>query len=147
VTADDVVAWKEARLKAGRSTKTVANDIGELRPIWTWAKRNRKLTFAENPFSGVAPKIKKRGRGPRGPFTEEEAAAILEAARKEADAALRWLPWIACFTRARIGEIMQSDVADVQRHEPDGPWFLHIHLAGENRARPQASGWCPSTLH
>jgi hypothetical protein len=37
VTADDVVRWKEARLGSGRSTKTVANDIGELRPIWTWA--------------------------------------------------------------------------------------------------------------
>jgi hypothetical protein len=62
VTAEDVVAWKEARLKAGRSTKTVANDIGELRPIWTWGKRNRKLTFVENPFSGLAPKTK----GPSG---------------------------------------------------------------------------------
>jgi hypothetical protein len=131
VTADDVVAWKEARLKAGRSTKTVANDIGELRPVWTWAKRNRKLAFAENPFSGVAPKTKKRGRGPRGPFTEAKAAAILEAARKETEAVLRWLPWIACYTGARIGEIMQSDVADVQRHGTDGPWFLHIHQTGE----------------
>jgi hypothetical protein len=49
VTADDVVSWKEARLAAGKSRKTVANDIGELRPIWAWGKRNRKLSFAENP--------------------------------------------------------------------------------------------------
>jgi hypothetical protein len=34
VTADDVVSWKEARSAAGKSLKTVANDIGELRPIW-----------------------------------------------------------------------------------------------------------------
>lgn len=40
VTAEDVVRWKEARLAAGRSAKTVANDIGELRPIWAWGRAN-----------------------------------------------------------------------------------------------------------
>ena len=60
VTADDVVRWKEARLAAGRSTKTVANDIGELRPIWSWGRANRKLAFSENPFAGLAPRHGRR---------------------------------------------------------------------------------------
>jgi integrase len=133
VTADDVVAWKAARLASGRSVKTVANDIGELRPIWKWGKANRKLAFAENPFAGLAPRAKKRGRRARDPFTESEAASILVAARQETDASLRWLPWLACFTGARIGELAQSAKEDVQRIGPDGPWFLHLHAEGDGR--------------
>ena len=63
-----MVAWKEHRLAQGRSTKTVANDIGELWPIWRWGKVNRKLVFVENPFSGFAPRAKKGGRRVRGPY-------------------------------------------------------------------------------
>jgi integrase len=134
VTADDVVAWKEARLGAGRSTKTVANDIGELRPIWKWGRANRKLTFAENPFSGLAPQTKKRpGARVRGPYTEDEARRLLEAARAQRDASLRWLPWALCFTGARLGELTQAVREDVQRESSDGPWSLHIHADGPAR--------------
>jgi integrase len=132
VTADDVVRWKEARLAAGRSTKTVANDIGELRPIWNWGRLNRKLAFAENPFAGLAPRTKKRGRRVRGPYTEDEARQLLTAAHAETDASLRWLPWVLCFTGARLGEITQAVREDIQR-EGGGPWFIHIHAEGEGR--------------
>jgi hypothetical protein len=119
VTADDIVRWKESRLAAGRSTKTVTNDIGELRPIWKWGKANRKLTFVENPFAGLAPRTKRRGRGPRGPYTEAEAAKLLTAARAETDASLRWLPWVLCFTGARLGEVTQAVKEDVKREGAD----------------------------
>jgi integrase len=132
ITADDAVAWKEARLAAGRSVKTVANDIGELRPIWKWGRANRKLTFADNPFAGIAPRSRKHGRRVRGPYTEEEASRLLHAARGEADASLRWLPWALCFTGARLGELTQAVQEDVQR---DGAelWFIHLHAEGEGR--------------
>lgn len=132
VTADDVVRWKEARLGAGRSTKTVANDIGELRPIWAWGRANRKLSFAENPFAGLAPRTRKGGRRARGPYTTEEASRLLEMARAEEDASLRWLPWVLCFTGARLGEVTQAVREDIQR-DGDGPWFLHIHIEGDGR--------------
>ncbi len=133
VTADDVVRWKETRLAAGRSTKTVANDIGELRPIWTWARRNRKLAFDDNPFAGLSPRTKKRGGlRVRGPFTEEEARRLLEAARAEHAASLHWLPWACCFTGARIGELAQSRKEDIRR-EGDGPWCIYIHEQGDGR--------------
>lgn len=132
VTADDVVRWKEARL-AAVLPRTVANDIGELRPIWTWGKANRKLAFAENPFAGLAPRQRKGGRRVRGPYTEEEACKLLEAARREKDASLRWLPWVLCFTGARLGEVTQAVKEDVQRETAAGPVFIHIHLEGEGR--------------
>jgi hypothetical protein len=143
ITADDVVAWKEARLAAGRSTKTVANDIGEMRPIWTWGKANRKLTFDANPFAGLAPKTRKFARRVRGPYTEEEAARVLRAAREEADASLRWLPWVLCFSGARLGEVTQAIKEDVKR---DGDvWFLAIHAEGDGRTlkTPQSERMVP----
>jgi integrase len=133
VTADDVVRWKEARLAAGRSTKTVANDIGELRPIWAWGKVNRKLSFAENPFAGLAPRSKKGARRARDPCTEDDARKLLTAARREDDASLRWLPWVLCFTGARLGEVTQAAKEDIQREGAAGPWFIHLHAEGEGR--------------
>ena len=133
VTADDVVRWKEARLASGKLAKTVANDIGELRPIWTWGKINRKLAFEHNPFSGLAPRTRKRARRPRGPFTEDEACSILTAARSEKSALLRWLPWLLCVTGARLGEVTQAAKEDVLREGQDGPWVLRIHDDGEGR--------------
>ena len=145
VTADDVVRWKEARLAAGRSTKTVANDIGELRPIWNWGRRNRKLTFAENPFAGLAPRTKKQGRRVRSPYTEDEARRLLQAARGERDASLRWLPWALCFTGARLGEITQGRKEDIQREGDAGPWFIHLHAEGAGRTlkTPQSERMVP----
>ena len=133
VTADDVVRWKENRLAAGRCAKTVANDIGELRPIWTWGKANRKVAFDQNPFSGLAPRTKKHARRARGPFTGEEARRILLAARGESSALLRWLPWVLCFTGARLGEVTQAIKKDVRREGADGPWVLSIHEDGDGR--------------
>jgi hypothetical protein len=86
VTADDVVRWKEGRLAQGRSTKTVANDVGEPRPIWTWGRANRKLRFSENPFVRLAPRTKKRaGQRVRGPYTEDEARHGVVVVHRGAD--------------------------------------------------------------
>lgn len=129
VTADDAVRFKEARLAAGVSPKTVANDINELQPIFRWAKANRKLFFTENPFSGIAPKPPKTAKRPRGPFSADEATRILTAARAETGF-LRWLPFVLCYTGARLGEVCQAVKEDVRRHGAGAPWFIHIH--GEN---------------
>ena len=147
VSADDVVRWKEDRLAQGRSTKTVANDIGELRPIWTWGKRNRKLAFGENPFAGLAPRAPKDSRSVRDPFNDADAVRILEAARKETDASLRWLPCLAAFTGARIGELAQSAKEDAQRHDGNGPWFLHVHRNGPGRTLKNAQSERMIPLH
>ncbi len=147
VTADDVVSWKEARLAAGKSRKTVANDIGELRPIWTWGKRNRKVSFAENPFAGLAPRVKKGPRGPRGPYTDEDAQKLLQAARSEITALLRWLPWVLCFTGCRIAEACQSRREDVKRIGRDGSWYLHVHGEGAGRTLKTAQSERMIPLH
>ncbi len=145
VTADDVVSYKEARIAAGRSLKTVANDINELSPIWRWAKRNRKLAFTENPFAGLAPQVKATSRRARDPYTDAEACLLLVSAREQTGL-LRWLPWLLCFTAARLGEACQSvkeDFAPIPGHRDQ--WALHIHEDGPGRSlkTPQSHRFVP----
>ena len=145
VTADDVVAWKESRLKAGRSLKTVANDINELSPIWKWAKRNRKLSFTENPFAGLAPLARASAEPQRGPYTAAEAGRLLKAARDQTGF-LRWVPWLLAYSGARMGELCQSDKADIVPIEGmAGWWALHIHGNGPTRTikTPQSQRYVP----
>jgi integrase len=121
------------------SAKTVANDLDELSPIWHWAKTNRKLS-GDNPFTGLAPRVPRTSRRPRVPFTDDEARRILHAARSMRGL-LRWLPWVLCFTGARLGEVCQAVKEDVRRDDADGPWLIHLHAEGEGRTlrTPQAN--------
>lgn len=146
VTAEDAIRWKEARLGAGLSAKTVTNDINELQPIWKWAKVNRKLSFTDNPFAGIAPRPKRASQRPRGPFTADEARRVLVATRTQTGL-LRWLPWLLCFTGARLGEVCQANKADFQRHGTDGPWFLAIHEEGEGSSLKTAHSARMVPLH
>jgi hypothetical protein len=85
VTADDVVFWKEARIAAGKSLKTVANDIGELRPIWAWGRRNRKRrgAAATSPYRAASGRAVwdsgESGKGQMGPVGGIWAAAAWDA--------------------------------------------------------------------
>lgn len=121
LTADDVVKFKEARLKEGKDPGTVADDVLNMGAVCKWAVGNRKLT--SNPFSGMAPKVNRRGPAPRAPFDDDEAKRILLAARKE-NGFLRWLPWLMCFTGARISELVEMRRRDVR--ERDGVIILDI---------------------
>jgi integrase len=107
VTPDDVVKFKEARLKEGRNPGTVADDVLSMGAVCNWAKGNHKL--ASNPFAGLAPKGNRRGPASRHPYDDDEAERLLLAARKE-DGWLRWLPWLLCFTGARISELGPVDI-------------------------------------
>lgn len=129
VTPDDIVRFKDHRLsvinrRTGKpiSAKTVKDsDLAGLKTLFGWAVSNRKLPA--NPASGITIKLGKppklRGKG----FTDEEAKAILSAALRhqrgaesaETFAAKRWVPWLAAYTGARVGELDQIRKQDVAR--------------------------------
>jgi integrase len=126
VTPEEVVRFKDHRLasinpRTGKpiSGKTVKDsDLAGLKTIFGWAVSNRKLS--SNPATGITIKLGKpqklRGKG----LTEEEARAILSAASKvdgegRTDAARRWVPWLAAYTGARVGELAQLRKQDVTR--------------------------------
>ncbi len=101
--------------------------IAAPRAVWKWGQRKR-LVF-RNPFIGVTVEVpskaetRETGKG----FTDKEAATILQAALTVptiprtkaghimfAEAAHRWVPWLDAYTGARVGELTQARVCDVQ---------------------------------
>lgn len=121
ITADDVVRFKAARLADGKTTGTVADDIGGAGAVCAWATTNRFLS--DNPFAGLAPRATRKGPEPREPFDDADAAKLLIAARSESDW-LRWLPWVLAFTGARISELVEMLRGDVR--QVNGTWILDI---------------------
>jgi integrase len=129
VTAEDVVRFKDHRLasinpRTGKpiSAKTVKDsDLSGLKTLFGWAVSNRKLTA--NPATGITIKLGKpqklRGKG----LTEEEAQALLSAAlsvQRGGESAgtywaKRWVPWLAAYSGARVGELAQLRRQDVTR--------------------------------
>ena len=129
VTPEDVVRFKDHRLssvnpRTGKpiSAKTVKDsDLSGLKTLFGWAVSNRKLT--SNPVTGITIKLGKpqklRGKG----LTEEEVKAILSAASKVTRggesaatfAAKRWVPFLAAYTGARVGELAQLRKQDATR--------------------------------
>lgn len=131
VTPELVVKFKEARLKEGRDAGTVADDVIAMGTVCGWAKDNHKL--ASNPFARLAPRVNRRGPAARAPYDNKDAERILLAARNE-EGWLRWLPWLLCFTGARISELVEMRRCDVRKEA--GVMILDIvplaHRAGKN---------------
>jgi integrase len=119
ISRDAAVKFKEVRLGEGKDPGTVADEMITLSTLYKWAVVNAKVT--ENPFAGLAPKPPSRGSKPRDKYSEEEASAILKAARKETGWRC-WLPWLLAFSGARIGEIVGMRRCDVRQEQ--GVWIL-----------------------
>ncbi len=79
VAKTDIIAFKDARLDAQASPKTVQTEIDGLRAVFSWAAANQKIDH--NPASGIRiaalKTAKRRGERARYPYTAEEAARIL----------------------------------------------------------------------
>lgn len=135
ITKDDVVAFKDARLKeinprSGRpiSAKTVNDaDLAGIRRVLGWGVANKRLP--SNPAAGVTIKLGKAPRLRSSSFTEEEAAALLAHAwvyepgreKPKLAAAKRWVFWLCAYTGARLGEVVQLRKQDVWQ---EGRWWF-----------------------
>ncbi|MDO8945052.1 MAG: site-specific integrase, partial [Desulfobacterales bacterium] len=127
ITKADAVRWKESMQDRQLSVRSVRNDISEMSAVWKQAIRNGKLPEGANPFDGISPPKPKSRRAERRSFTNEEAAAILIAARAN-KGYMRWVPWVCALTGARISEICQASRQDVT--EVDGIMVLRVHDDG-----------------
>ena len=138
VTPEDVVRFKDHRLasinpRTGKpiSAKTVKDsDLSGLKTLFGWAVSNRKLTA--NPVTGITIKLGKPQKLRSKGLTEHEAKAILTAALRVTRggesagtfAAKRWVPWLAAYTGARVGELAQLRKQDVRSEE--GHWTIRL---------------------
>jgi integrase len=124
VTEDDLIGWKNSLVESGLSQITIENHLILLRTLYNFAADNKLVS------ANVAAKVKYRAKKQPGTkrlgYTEDDAKRILIAARAEKDAVLRWVPWVAAFTGARVDEICGAMIADIQSVE--GVPCLHIRL-------------------
>nr|WP_245239758.1 tyrosine-type recombinase/integrase [Methylobacterium variabile] len=131
VTTADIVRFKDHRLKTAKPQTVKASDLPALRGVFGWAAENGHLPT--NPAKGVTLRLGKTQRvRPKG-FTDEEAAAILQAARAvivtkrigaDTAAIRRWIPWLSAYTGARVGELTQLRKQDLWREGEH--WVLRI---------------------
>jgi len=130
VTPEHIVSWKNALLASGKSPKTVKNHLFVAHALFAWAMKNRLMT--SNPAAGIeiAAKAKAGERG-RLPYSDEDAAQLLAAARQE-KGAKRWVPWLLAYTGARLEEVCQSFVKDIRQN--GGIWYLDINADNEGKA-------------
>lgn len=131
VEAADILRFKDARLAAGVSAKTVKDsDLAGLKTVFGWAVANRRM--AHNPASGLTIKLGKARKLRSKGFTDAEAAAILSAAlthqpgaeRPWTASAKRWVPWLCAYTGARVGELAQLRRQDLRQQGPH--WVIRI---------------------
>jgi integrase len=130
ITPQDVVKFKQARFAEGRDPGTIEDDLRAAGTVCKWATKN--LMLPGNPFEGLAPKANRRGPAPRAPYDDREAARILTAARSE-KGWLRWLPWLLCFTGARISEIVELRRGDVRQE--GGVWLLDVKPTDQRQGK------------
>jgi integrase len=125
VTEYDLSGWKDKLVSSGLGSTTIKNYLTILRTLYNFAIQDSKRLVV-NPAVGVKYRGKPGSKRKRRSYTAEDAKRILEAARKENDAHLRWVPWIEGFTGARLEEVCGANAADV--HEFGGVWVLDIRL-------------------
>jgi integrase len=130
VSREDVIRFKNFRLGSinPRNGKRIAaktvkdSDLAALKSIFGWAKDNDWRV--DNPAEGVTLDRSTRPILRDPGFTDEEAVAILRAARdyrrkaresSKTAAAKRWVPWLCAYSGARVGEMAQLRKQDVRR--------------------------------
>jgi integrase len=122
VTEQDMLAFKDARLKVVTAKSLKDGDLPGIRSVFSWAVDNRKLT--KNPADAIKIKAEKKIRTRSKGFTDQEATAIFKVClgyvRKPKEdartaAAKRWAPLIAAYTGCRIAEALQLRREDVRK--------------------------------
>jgi integrase len=138
VTKADAERWIAHRLEKV-SPRTVRDaDMAHPKTLFIWAKR--KGWVQHRPFEDIKVKVPETEQLRDREFDMDEAERILAATlvpcgprmSVEHAAARRWVPWIACYTGARVNEITQARAEDVaERKSRSGAMVWCIRLTPE----------------
>lgn len=143
VKLEEAFRWKQSMQDRGLKAATIRNDLSEMSAVWRFGLANGMLT-GTNPFQGILPpKARTLAREDKS-YTDEQAAMLLLDAQKR-EGWRRWLPWLLCFTGARLNEICQSDKKDIA--QVDGVWAFRIHDEGPGRSLKNADSRRTIPLH
>lgn len=137
ITRSHVLAFKDALLAEGQSPENINVKLGRLKTLLNYAVSNDYA--ASNAADGI--RVKEAGKNKRQPFNLPALQAIFgspvyakgERPTRGRGEAAYGMPLLALFAGARLEEIGQLRVSDLQRHEYPGAndkmesaWFLDI---------------------
>ena len=118
------------------AAKTINSHIQMFKMFFDWAERHGHSPHTL--FEGMKVKKDKASESERKPFTPEQARLIYTELTQNPSGLVRkdshkWGMLLGMFTGARLNEICQLDIADVQQ---DGDtWFLNITDEGDDNKR------------
>ena len=124
LTKADVERWLEHLDDTGAAPKTLEGHLLTLKTLANFAVE--KDMIFDNPIAKIRYRAKANPRKKIRAYTNGEARTVLAAARLQQRDYMQWLPWLACFTGARLDEIAAADVRDVER--VGRYWVLNIRL-------------------
>jgi integrase len=117
----DAQRWLDTLRTKSRSARTVRDIwLSAARTVFAWAVRKRRIKA--NPFEGCTVEVPRtiQTRETEKEFTEAEAQTILRASAALGNptdpwgAAKRWVPWLCAYSGARVGELTQLRVQDIE---------------------------------
>ncbi|UWQ77943.1 site-specific integrase [Leisingera sp. S132] len=116
--------------------KTINSHIQMFKGFFDWAERHGYAPHTL--FDGMKVAKAKNSDTERKPFSHEQARQLYNELTENTSGLVRkdshkWAMLLGMFTGARLNEICQLDVADVQ--VSDGIWFLNITDEGDNNKR------------
>lgn len=137
ITKSDVVQFKDSLLAEGNEAATALKKINLLKAIFQTALDNDKLSI--NPATGVKIPREDKNTKSRIPFSKDELVTIFKSSiythgerpRAGAGEAAFWIPLLALWTGARLEELGQLHVADIQ--EEAGIKYIHITNDGGDK--------------
>jgi integrase len=150
LTKADFIAYRDQRLAAGKAPKTVGKDLSFLKAVMQQACDADKIP--SNPAAGIKIPQAKGGTRLKRMLTTGDLTILLgspiysEGKRLQGGGgeAAAWLPLLALYTGARLEELCQLTVDDVQQEE--GIPFLHITLILDDDEAPLTSLKTDSSL-
>lgn len=136
VTVDDMFRWKQHRIDLKMDPGTIKRiDLAVPKAIFGWAKGERLMPAnpAEDVNMMASAKEKLRESG----YTLAEAKRVLAGTllpvsgrfSRERAASRRWVPWLCCYTGARVNEMTQARGSDVYQEPVPGAdpvWVIRI---------------------
>ncbi|WP_162910300.1 site-specific integrase [Azohydromonas sediminis] len=139
---DEVRAWLQT---LGTSSKTAHIRLTYLKSLLVYAYRDLEL-IPRQPWEGLD--IDYRTEKPRKPWTEEEMRALfglplfqsyqLPKHSKAGGAAAYWVPILGLYTGARVGELCQLRVVDIENGKNGA--FISINEEAEGARVKSAAG-------
>jgi integrase len=138
-TIEQIMAM-EAVETIGNKTRKKHFDL--IKSLFDWAERNGKTD--KNYASGLKITIRDDDDESKEKFTKEDLQKIISSdeymcrnGKRHKKAANFWIPLISIFTGARINELCQLKVSDIQKHE--SIWCISINEEEDKNVKTKAA--------